>query len=89
MPEEKNEIKINTDDTAASQLEISREILKTNREIAESVRYIRNHFRFELVMTAIKWFMFAALIVFGFISIGSIISGLQSFTPTGVQEIVK
>lgn len=58
-------------------LEVNKAILQKNQEIAESLKYIKNHFRFQLIMTAIKWFIFAALIVFGVISLGSILSGLS------------
>jgi hypothetical protein len=57
-------------------LEINKAILQTNREMAESLHYIKNHFRFELVVTIVKWFFFIALTIFGFISLSSILSGL-------------
>lgn len=59
-------------------LEVNKAILRTNQEIAESLKYIRNHFRFELVVTGVKWFIIVAFIIFGFVSLGSLIPDLSA-----------
>ncbi len=64
---------------------LNQEILRTNKEMLESLNYIRNHFRFQLVVTAIKWFFIAALIIFGFISLGSIMSGFSESYLTAIS----
>lgn len=61
---------------SAEILSLNQEILRTNKEILESLNYIKNHFRFQMIITAVKWFFFAALIIFGFISLSTILSGL-------------
>jgi hypothetical protein len=67
-----------------SQTEILKDILVTNQEIlavaketAASAKYVKNHFRFELIVTIVKWVFIVAFIVLSAVSLGALFTGLK------------
>jgi len=68
-------------------IETQKEILKTNREISESAKYVKNHFRFELIVSIIKWLFIVAIIVFGVVSVGTLLAAVKSGGGLGLSGL--
>jgi|GEM_PF-1630673 len=67
-----------------------KEIMTANREILETLRFFRNYLRWRIIWSSVKWLIFIAVIVFGFVSLKSLTayfqSYLDSFRPDTVQS---
>jgi len=63
--------------TPKTSAEVLEEILKTNTEILESVKFIKNYFRWQSILSGIKIFVLVLVIILSLLSVGLITTYLQ------------
>jgi len=63
--------------TPRTSAEVLEEILKSNREILESVKFIKNYFRWQSILSGIKIFFLVVVIILSLLSVRLITTYLQ------------
>jgi hypothetical protein len=78
MPEPINKEALNNE-PSRKPTDLLTEILATDREILKSVKFLKNYFKWQVIWGVIKWTILIAIIIFGFISLRSVGTYLQSY----------